>query len=212
MALFLLLTPVFVHPQLSSSKHRKITKVPKTGEEYANCIFSDKEMPKGEEDKFDVKTTMTCGEYKDIHVRCYSPKVFSDYKPDETQYFAKTSFGEAWMWNSVAHQTNNEYLVWDTFRFHFYGSESDFKWMYGEYPQASWHCDQAKKEGLKEFTITVVVKVLKKVGSDFKTEWDDVQKAYVTKEIPKYGEGKDVSTGDLKILVPDSYKPVGKGK
>ena len=198
----------FAHAELVPSKYRKITKDEKTKEEVGNCIFSVKAaMPKGEEDKYAVTETVTCGQYENIFVRCFSPKVFKEYEPDETQYYAKPSFGDAWMWNSLAHQTKGEYLDWDAFRTEFYGSDSGFKWMYEETPKASWHCDRAKKEGLKEFNMIFVVKVLKKVGVDTKTEWDDVQKAYITKEIPKYGEGKDIIKSTLKVVVPDDYKP-----
>lgn len=199
------------HAELTPSKYRKITKDEKTKEEVGNCIFSDKAaMPKGEEDKYAVTDTVTCGQYENIYVRCFAPKTFKEYAPDETQYYAKPSFGDAWMWNSLAYQTNGKYLDWDAFRTQFYGSDSDFKWMYEEYPKASWHCDRAKKEKLKEFDMIFSVKVLKKVGVDTKTEWDDVQKAYITKEIPKYGDGIEVSKGKLKVVVPDSYKPAGK--
>ena len=199
------------HADLTPSKYRKITKDEKTKVETGNCIFSDKAaMPKGEEDKYVVTDTVTCGKYENIFVRCFAPKAFKKYEPDETQYYAKPSFGDAWMWNSLAYQTKNEYLDWDAFRSEFYGSDSDFKWMYEEAPKASWHCDRAKKEGLKEFEMIFSVKVLKKTGVDTKTEWDDVQKAYITKEIPKYGDGIEVSKGKLKVIVPDSYKPATK--
>ncbi len=213
---FLLLAAVFTfvsfaYADLTPSKYRKITKNEKTKNEWGNCIFSDKAaMPKGEDDKYVVTDTVTCGQYENIFVRCFAPKTFKEYEPDETQYYAKPSFGDAWMWNSLASETKNEYLDWDAFRMEFYGSDSNFKWMYEESPKASWHCDRAKKEKLKEFDMIFSVKVLKKVGVDTKTEWDDVQKAYITKEIPKYGEGIEVSKGKLKVIVPDSYKAAGK--